>query len=159
MTASDTYAAGVINHIKGEVSSCSNYGKITTKKGPAGGIACVNQESNKLTDCANYGDIYFTGSLGSNSGSAVGGLLGVPSYIEISNCANFGNIYLTEQSEIVGVIVGTHQLKKASGILANTGNVYVNNVAQADVPVLQSGITWYIDKVDNTAKCITPTAE
>lgn len=159
VTASGTYAAGVINHIRGEVSNCSNYGKITTRKGPAGGIACVNQESNKLTDCANYGDIYVTGSLGSNSGSAVGGLLGDPSNLEISNCANFGNIYLTEQSEIVGVIVGTHQLKKASGILANTGNIYVNNVAQADVPVLQSGITWYIDKVDNTAKCITPTAE
>lgn len=159
VTASGTYAAGVINHIRGEVSNCSNYGKITTRKGPAGGIACVNQESNKLTDCANYGDIYVTGSLGSNSGSAVGGLLGDPSNLEISNCANFGNIYLTEQSELVGVIVGTHQLKKASGILANTGNVYVNNVAQADVPVLQSGITWYIDKVDNTAKCLTPTAE
>lgn len=159
VTASGTYAAGVINHIRGEVSNCSNYGKITTRKGPAGGIACVNQESNKLTDCANYGDIYVTGSLGSNSGSAVGGLLGDPSNLEISNCANFGNIYLTEQSELVGVIVGTHQLKKARGILANTGNVYVNNVAQADVPVLQSGITWYIGKVDNTAKCLTPTAE
>lgn len=43
---------------------------------------------------------------------AVGGLLGSPFNIEISNCANFGNIYLTEQSEFVGVIVGTHQLKK-----------------------------------------------
>lgn len=159
VTASGTYAAGVINHIRGEVSNCSNYGKITTRKGPAGGIACINKESNKLTDCANYGDIYVTGSLGSNSGSAVGGLLGDPSNLEISNCANFGNIYLTEQSELVGVIVGTHQLKKARGILANTGNVYVNNVAQADVSVLQSGITWYIDKVDNTAKCLTPTAE
>ncbi len=159
VTGSGTYVAGVINHIRGEVSNCSNYGKITTRKGPAGGIACVNQESNKLTDCANYGDIYVTGSLGSNSGSAVGGLLGDPSNLEISNCANFGNIYLTEQSELVGVIVGTHQLKKARGILANTGNVYVNNVAQADVPVLQSGITWYIGKVDNTAKCLTPTAE
>ena len=153
VTASGTYAAGVINHIRGEVSNCSNYGKITTRKGPAGGIACVNQESNKLTDCANYGDIYVTGSLGSNSGSAVGGLLGDPSNLEISNCANFGNIYLTEQSELVGVIVGTHQLKKARGILANTGNVYVNNVAQADVPVLQSGITWYITRVrDNILK-------
>lgn len=159
VTASGTYAAGVINHIRGEVSNCSNYGEITTGTSRAGGIACGNQGSDKLTDCANYGSIHVTGSLGSSSGSAVGGLLGDPSNIEISNCANFGNIYLTEQSEIVGVIVGTHQLKKASGILANTGNIYVNNVAQADVPVLQSGITWYIDKVDNTAKCLTPTAE
>lgn len=158
VTGSGTYVAGIINTINDKVSNCSNYGKITTGKGPAGGIACLNKESNKLTDCANYGDIHVTGTLGS-SGSAVGGLLGYPSNLEISNCANFGNIYLTEQSEFVGVIVGTHQLKKASGILTNTGNVYVNNVAQADVPVLQSGITWYIDKVDNTAKCLTPSAE
>ena len=159
VTGSGTYVSGIIQTINDKVSNCSNYGKITTGKGPAGGIACINKESNKLTDCANYGDIYVTGTLGNSSGSAVGGLLGDPSNLEISNCANFGNIYLTEQSELVGVIVGTHQLKKASGILANTGNVYVNNVAQADVPVLQSGITWYIDKVDNTAKCLTPTAE
>lgn len=158
VTGSGTYVAGIINTINDKVSNCSNYGKITTGKGLAGGIACLNKESNKLTDCANYGDIHVTGTLGS-SGSAVGGLLGYPSNLEISNCANFGNIYLTEQSEFVGVIVGTHQLKKASGILTNTGNVYVNNVAQADVPVLQSGITWYIDKVDNTAKCLTPSAE
>ena len=159
VTGSGTYVAGIINTINDKVSNCSNYGKITTGKGPAGGIACLNKESNKLTDCANYGDIHVTGSLGSNSGSAVGGLLGYPSNLEISNCANFGNIYLTEQSEFVGVIVGTHQLKKASGILANTGNVYVDNVAQADVPVLQSGITWLYDKVDNIAKCLTPSAE
>lgn len=158
VTGSGTYVAGIINTINDKVSNCSNYGKITTGKGPAGGIACLNKESNKLTDCANYGDIHVTGTLGS-SGSAVGGLLGYPSNLEISNCANFGNIYLTEQSEFVGVIVGTHQLKKASGILTNTGNVYVNNVAQADVPVLQSGITWLYDKVDNTAQCLTPTAE
>lgn len=158
VTGSGTYVSGIIQTINDKVSNCSNYGKITTGKGPAGGIACINKESNKLTDCANYGDIYVTGTLGS-SGSAVGGLLGDPSNLEISNCANFGNIYLTEQSEFVGVIVGTHQLKKASGILANTGNVYVNNVAQADVPVLQSGITWYIGKVDNTATCLTPSAE
>lgn len=158
VTGSGTYVAGIINTINDKVSNCSNYGKITTGKGPAGGIACLNKESNKLTDCANYGDIHVTGTLGS-SGSAVGGLLGYPSNLEISNCANFGNIYLTEQSEFVGVIVGTHQLKKASGILTNTGNVYVNNVAQADVPVLQSGITWLYDKVDNTAKCLTPSAE
>lgn len=158
VTGSGTYVAGIINTINDKVSNCSNYGKITTGKGPAGGIACLNKESNKLTDCANYGDIHVTETLGS-SGSAVGGLLGYPSNLEISNCANFGNIYLTEQSEFVGVIVGTHQLKKASGILTNTGNVYVNNVAQADVPVLQSGITWLYDKVDNTAKCLTPSAE
>ena len=158
VTGSGTYVAGIINTINDKVSNCSNYGKITTGKGPAGGIACLNKESNKLTDCANYGDIHVTGALGS-SGSAVGGLLGYPSNLEISNCANFGNIHLTEQSEFVGVIVGTHQLKKASGILTNTGNVYVNNVAQADVPVLQSGITWLYDKVDNTAQCLTPTAE
>lgn len=158
VTGSGTYVAGIINTINDKVSNCSNYGKITTGKGPAGGIACLNKESNKLTDCANYGDIHVTGTLGS-SGSAVGGLLGYPSNLEISNCANFGNIHLTEQSEFVGVIVGTHQLKKASGILTNTGNVYVNNVAQADVPVLQSGITWLYDKVDNTAKCLTPSAE
>ena len=158
VTGSGTYVAGIINTINDKVSNCSNYGKITTGKGPAGGIACLNKESNKLTDCANYGDIHVTGTLGS-SGSAVGGLLGYPSNLEISNCANFGNIHLTEQSEFVGVIVGTHQLKKASGILTNTGNVYVNNVAQADVPVLQSGITWLYDKVDNTAQCLTPTAE
>ena len=158
VTGSGTYVAGIINTINDKVSNCSNYGKITTGKGPAGGIACLNKESNKLTDCANYGDIHVTGTLGS-SGSAVGGLLGYPSNLEISNCANFGNIYLAEQSEFVGVIVGTHQLKKASGILTNTGNVYVNNVAQADVPVLQSGITWLYDKVDNTAKCLTPSAE
>ena len=159
VTGSGTYVSGIIQTINDKVSNCSNYGKITTGKGPAGGIACINKESNKLTDCANYGDIYVTGTLGNSSGSAVGGLLGDPSNLEISNCANFGNIYLTEQSELVGVIVGTHQLKKASGILANTGNVYVNNVAQADVPVLQSGITWYIGKVDNTATCLTPSAE
>lgn len=158
VTGSGTYVAGIINTINDKVSNCSNYGKITTGKGPAGGIACLNKESNKLTDCANYGDIHVTGTLGS-SGSAVGGLLGYPSNLEISNCANFGNIHLTEQSEFVGVIVGTHQLKKASGILTNTGNVYVNNVAQADVPVLQSGITWLYDKVDNTAQCLTPSAE
>lgn len=159
VTASGSYVSGIIQTIYDKVSNCSNYGEITTGTGRAGGIACGNKESNKLTDCANYGSIHVTGSLGSSSGSAVGGLLGDPLNLEISNCANFGNIYLTEQSELVGVIVGTHQLKNASGILANTGNIYVNNVAQADVPVLQSGITWYIDKVDNTAKCLTPTAE
>lgn len=159
VTASGSYVSGIIQTIYDKVSNCSNYGEITTGTGRAGGIACGNKESNKLTDCANYGSIHVTGSLGSSSGSAVGGLLGDPSNLEISNCANFGNIYLIEQSELVGVIVGTHQLKNASGILANTGNIYVNNVAQADVPVLQSGITWYIDKVDNTAKCLTPTAE
>ena len=159
VTGSGTYVAGIIHTINDKVSNCSNYGKITTRKGPAGGIACINKESNKLTDCANYGDIYVTGSLGSNSGSAVGGLLGDPSNLEISNCANFGNIYLTEQSEFVGVIVGTVQLFKTSGILANTGKIYVDGVAQIDVSVLQSGIKWCEDDADNTATCIIPMAE
>lgn len=80
-------------------------------------------------------------------------------HLVISNCANFGNIYLKEQSELVGVIVGTDQLSKASGILANTGNIYVDDIAQTDVPVLQTGITWFNGNVDNTANCLTPTAE
>lgn len=43
--------------------------------------------------------------------------------------------------------------------MANTGNIYVGNTAQTDVPVLQSGITWLEDNVDNTATCLTPSAE
>lgn len=158
VTVERTYAAGIISNITGEVSNCSNYGKITAGKGRAGGIAAGSNGFTQLINCANYGEIHVTGTV-NGTDYAVGGLLGYPWNIEISNCANFGNIYLKEQSDIVGVIVGTAKLKKASGILANTGNVYVNNVAQADVPVLQTGISWYKDNVDNTANCITPTAE
>ena len=158
VTVERTYAAGIISNITGEVSNCSNYGKITAGKGRAGGIAAGSNGFTQLINCANYGEIHVTGTV-NDTDYAVGGLLGYPWNIEISNCANFGNIYLKEQSDIVGVIVGTAKLKKASGILANTGNVYVNNVAQADVPVLQTGISWYKDNVDNTANCITPTAE
>ena len=110
-----------------------------------------------MTDCANYGDIEITQPVGNDCG--VGGLLGFPWYVEISNCANFGNIYLKAQSELVGVIVGKGLLVKASGILANTGNIYVGGTAQTDVPVLQSGISWEDNKVNNTANCLTPTAE
>lgn len=158
VTVERTYAAGIISNIAGEVSNCSNYGKITAGNGRAGGIAAGSNGFTQLINCANYGEIHVTGTV-NGTDYAVGGLLGYPWNIEISNCANFGNIYLKEQSDIVGVIVGTAKLKKASGILANTGNVYVNNVAQADVPVLQTGISWYKDNVDNTANCITPTAE
>lgn len=158
VTAKRMTAAGVINNIRDEVSNCSNYGKITAGNGRAGGIATGSNGLTQLINCANYGDIHVTGTVNSTD-CAVGGLLGSPFNIEISNCANFGNIYLTEQSEFVGVIVGTHQLKKASGILANTGNIYVGNTAQTDVPVLQSGITWLEDNVDNTATCLTPSAE
>ena len=158
VTAKRMTAAGVINNIRDEVSNCSNYGKITAGNGRAGGIATGRNGLTQLINCANYGDIHVTGTVNSTD-CAVGGLLGSPFNIEISNCANFGNIYLTEQSEFVGVIVGTHQLKKASGILANTGNIYVGNTAQTDVPVLQSGITWLEDNVDNTATCLTPSAE
>ena len=158
VTVERTYAAGIISNITGEVSNCSNYGKITAGNGRAGGIAAGSNGFTQLINCANYGEIHVTGTV-NGTDYAVGGLLGYPWNIEISNCANFGNIYLKEQSDIVGVIVGTAKLKKASGILANTGNVYVNNVAQADVPVLQTGISWYKDNVDNTANCITPTAE
>lgn len=158
VTAGSYNVAGVISTIQDEASNCSNYGKITTGTGWAGGIAGGSDGMTTILNCANYGEIHVTGTVNSTD-CAVGGLLGSPFNIEISNCANFGNIYLTEQSEFVGVIVGTHQLKKASGILANTGNIYVGNTAQTDVPMLQSGITWLEDNVDNTANCLTPTAE
>lgn len=158
VTASSYNVAGVISTIQDEVSNCSNYGKITTGTGWAGGIAGENDGQTILINCANYGEIHVTGTVNSTD-CAVGGLLGSPWNIEISNCANFGNIYLTEQSELVGVIVGTVKLKRASGILANTGKIYVDGVAQTDVPVLQSGITWLEDNVDNTATCLDPTAE
>lgn len=156
VTASSMYAAGIIHYI-GKVSNCSNYGKITAGTGLAGGIVSNGDGFAKLTDCANYGDIEITQPVRNDCG--VGGLLGEPWYVEISNCANFGNIHLTEQSELVGVIVGKGLLVKASGILANTGNIYVGGTAQTDVPVLQSGISWEDNKVNNTANCLTPTAE
>ena len=156
VTASSMYAAGVIHYI-GKVSNCSNYGKITAGRGLAGGIVSNGDGFAKLTDCANYGDIEITQPVANDCG--VGGLLGFPWYVEISNCANFGNIYLKAQSELVGVIVGKGLLVKASGILANTGNIYVGGTAQTDVPVLQSGISWEDNKVNNTANCLTPTAE
>ena len=156
VTASSMYAAGVIHYI-GKVSNCSNYGKITAGRGLAGGIVSNGDGFAKLTDCANYGDIEITQPVANDCG--VGGLLGYPWYVEISNCANFGNIYLKAQSEFVGVIVGKGLLVKASGILANTGNIYVGGTAQTDVPVLQSGISWEDNKVNNTANCLTPTAE
>lgn len=156
VTASSMYAAGVIHYI-GKVSNCSNYGKITAGRGLAGGIVSNGDGFAKLTDCANYGDIEITQPVANDCG--VGGLLGFPWYVEISNCANFGNIYLKAQSELVGVIVGKGLLVKASGILANTGNIYVGGTAQTDVPVLQSGISWEDNKVNNTATCLTPTAE
>ena len=155
VTAKRTYAAGVINNISDEVSNCSNYGKITAGNGLAGGIVVKSNGSTQLINCANYGDIVITG----NVSDKVGGLVAAPWNLVISNCANFGNIYLKEQSELVGVIVGTDQLSKASGILANTGNIYVDDIAQTDVPVLQTGITWFNGNVDNTANCLTPTAE
>lgn len=158
VTASRYNVAGVISSIQDEASNCSNYGKITTGTGWAGGIAGGSDGFTTIQNCANYGEIHVTGTVNSTD-CAVGGLLGSPFNIEISNCANFGNIYLTEQSEFVGVIVGTHQLKKASGILANTCEIYVGGAAQANVPVLQSGIKWLEDNVDNTATCIIPTAE
>ncbi len=156
VTASSMYAAGVIHYI-GKVSNCSNHGKITAGTGLAGGIVSRGDGIAKLTDCANYGDIEITQPVANDCG--VGGLLGFPWYVEISNCANFGNIYLKAQSELVGVIVGKGLLVKASGILANTGNIYVGGTAQTDVPVLQSGISWEDNKVNNTANCLTPTAE
>lgn len=156
VTASSMYAAGIIRYI-GKVSNCSNYGKITAGTGLAGGIVSNGDGFAKLTDCANYGDIEITQPVRNDCG--VGGLLGEPWYVEISNCANFGNIHLTEQSELVGVIVGKGLLVKASGILANTGNIYVGGTAQTDVPVLQSGISWEDNNVNNTATCLTPTAE
>lgn len=155
VTAKRTYAAGVINNIRDEVSNCSNYGKITAEIGLAGGIVVKSNGSTQLINCANYGDIVITG----NVSDKVGGLVAAPWNLVISNCANFGNIYLKEQSELVGVIVGTDQLSKASGILANTGNIYVDDIAQTDVPVLQTGITWFNGNVDNTANCLTPMAE
>lgn len=158
VTASRYNVAGVISTIQDEASNCSNYGKITTGTGWAGGIAGGSDGFTTIQNCANYGEIHVTGTVNSTD-CAVGGLLGSPFNIEISNCANFGNIYLTEQSEFVGAIVGTHQLKKASGILANTCEIYVGGAAQANVPVLQSGIKWLEDNVDNTATCIIPTAE
>ena len=155
VTAKRMTAAGVINNIRDEVSNCSNYGKITAGNGRAGGIATGSNGLTQLINCANYGDIVITG----NVSDKVGGLVAAPWNLVISNCANFGNIYLKEQSELVGVIVGTDQLSKASGILANTGNIYVDDIAQTDVPVLQTGITWFNGNVDNTANCLTPTAE
>lgn len=62
VTASGSYVSGIIQTIYDKVSNCSNYGEITTGTGRAGGIACGNKESNKLTDCANYGSIHVTGS-------------------------------------------------------------------------------------------------
>lgn len=158
VTASRYNVAGVISTIQDEASNCSNYGKITTGTGWAGGIAGGSDGFTTIQNCANYGEIHVTGTVNSTD-YAVGGLLGYPWNIEISNCANFGNIYLTDQSEFVGAIVGTVQLKKASGILANTCEIYVGGAAQANVPVLQSGIKWLEDNVDNTATCIIPTAE
>ena len=155
VTAKRMTAAGVINNISDEVSNCSNYGKITAGNGLAGGIVVKSNGSTQLINCANYGDIVITG----NVSDKVGGLVAAPWNLVISNCANFGNIYLKEQSELVGVIVGTDQLSKASGILANTGKIYVDGTAQNDVLVLQTGITWFNGNVDNTANCLTPTAE
>ena len=155
VTAKRTYAAGVINNISDEVSNCSNYGKITAGNGLAGGIVVKSNGSTQLINCANYGDIVITG----NVSDKVGGLVAAPWNLVISNCANFGNIYLKEQSELVGVIVGTDQLSKASGILANTGKIYVNGIAQTDALVLQTGISWTNGESANTATCLTPTAD
>ena len=161
VTASRSHAAGIISNINREISNCSNYGKITSGYGRAGGIVDGSNGSTKLANCVNYGDIVLTQAVSTSSDGyyAVGGVIGHPWNLEVSNCANFGNIYLTEQSELVGIIAGTSQLKVASGIWANTGNVFVGSTAQPNVSVLQSGMKWLNDEVNNNATCLSPTTE
>lgn len=161
VTASSAHAAGIISNIGKEISNCSNYGKITSGYGRAGGIVDGSNGSTKLVNCVNYGDIVLTQAVNTSIDGyyAVGGVIGHPWNLEVSNCANFGNIYLTEQSELVGVIAGTSKLGVASGIWANTGNVFVGGTAQANVSVLQSGMKWLNDEVNNNATCLSPTTE
>lgn len=150
------YAAGICSRPH-EVTACSNYGKITSNSGIAGGISSDVDGYQKVTDCVNYGDIVITNDITSGN-YGVGGIVGHPWYAKLNNCVNYGNIYLNSSSEYIGVIAGSGLIAQADGILANTGKIYVNGIEQTNVPVLQSNIQWGNEN-SNNATSITPTAE
>lgn len=154
ITCGNMYAAGICSRPH-EVTACSNYGKITSYSGIAGGISSDVDGGSKVTDCVNYGDIVITNNITSGD-YGVGGIVGSPWYAILNNCANFGNIYLNSASEYVGVIAGSRLIRQADGILANAGKIYVNGTEQTDTPVLQSNIQWENEN-SNNATCITPT--
>lgn len=92
------------------ILSCVNTGAVTGTGYSTGGVIGYMRGSagyETVLRCANYGAV--TGSGGSNSSSAVGGIVGfcVGKKIRVISCANHGKIYSTGSQHGVGGIAGS----------------------------------------------------
>ncbi|MDE6715237.1 MAG: hypothetical protein K2J74_02015, partial [Muribaculaceae bacterium] len=94
-----TYAGGIVAHLYGKVSDCTNRGTVSTYGTTnAGGVVAIAYVGASITNCANEGAVtskttYAGGVLGSSAAQAK---------IEVKDCSNKGAV--TGTSKIGGVV-------------------------------------------------------
>ena len=111
------YVGGIVGRYNGydkSITSCANYGDVTSTGNCAGGMVGYF-DSGTIQNCANYGDVTGTDN--------VGNLIGFADECNLNNVLGTGNVTATFV-DCVGLLVGN--IKKssstASGILAYNGS-------------------------------------
>ena len=69
-------------------------------------VGCVDEGGGTFINCANYGQITYSGS--TSAYAEIGGIIGFGESVEIANCLNYGTIYFSSDSaNIVGGIASS----------------------------------------------------
>ena len=111
------YVGGIVGRYNGydkSITSCANYGDVTSTGNCAGGMVGYFY-SGTIQNCANYGDVTGTDN--------VGNLIGFADECNLNNVLGTGNVTATFV-DCVGLLVGNikNSSSTASGILAYNGS-------------------------------------
>ena len=119
---------GIAAEYKGKdnsITSCSNYGAVTSTSSEVGGMV-GSFEIGTIQNCANYGDI-----AGRNF---VGNLIGNAQRCNLNNVLGTGNVTATSDTKSAGLLVGCidNSSSTASGILAynSSAKLTINEIEQ-----------------------------
>ena len=119
---------GIAAEYKGKdnsITSCSNYGAVTSTSSKVGGMV-GSFEIGTIQNCANYGDI-----AGRNF---VGNLIGFINECNLNNVLGAGNVTATSDTDFAGLLVGCidNSSSTASGILAynSSAKLTINEIEQ-----------------------------
>ena len=128
--------------VNNSITSCANYGAVTSTGSQAGGMVGF-LGTGIIQNSANYGDI-----TGANN---VGNLIGEGNICNLDNVLGTGNVTATSDTERAGLFVGWtyNSSSTASGILAynSSAKLTINKTEQTDgaVKAIGEGFLTYLD--------------
>lgn len=149
ITANGNLVGGIVGNLHAAViEHCYNTGNINTSMGLIGGICGsglqLGQETNRITNCYNRGEVNATGKINNATQDCfAGGIVGLM-YGDLEQCFNTANI--TGGSAAVGGISGGI----CYGVLQNCYNLgnIVSTGVNVDGSATQGGITGYLENAN-----------